>query len=173
MRGEFPSQPLSRKSARCPAASLQAADAPSPLLSGPRLMGIFPTEGRRKERREEPSQEGTPWKQSTPHLESTGTVQAKGPVLLAGLSGRSPGSKARYLSFPVSLKGALPSPKIKFTQWHRMLMAPPSPTLCRICSWSQLIPSQAPLLETAELWEVSLSGQTLSFSIIKFTDPET
>lgn len=129
---------------------------------------------RRDERRENPLQEGTRWSHSTPPpWKSLAQYTQKSLFHLLGSRGRSPGSKAHYLFLPVSLKGALPSPKIKFTQPPRMLMAPRSPSLCRICSWSQLIPSQAPLLEVSELWEVSLNGQTSSFSIIKFTDPQT
>lgn len=63
-----------------------------------------------------------------------------------GLLGLVTGSKAHYLLLPVSVKGVLPNPRTKFLPSHRMLMAPPSPSLCRICSWSRLTPSRAPLL---------------------------
>lgn len=93
------------------------------------------------------SKEAAPWDQSDPpSLEIRAQHMQKSLFRLLGSWGRSPGSEARYPFLPVSLKAALPNPRIKFTQLHRMLMAPLSPSLCRICSWSQLIPSQAPLL---------------------------
>lgn len=93
------------------------------------------------------SKEAAPWDQSDPpSLEIRAQHMQKSLFRLLGSRGRSPGSEARYPFLPVSLKAELPNPRIKFTQLHRMLMAPLSPSLCRICSWSQLIPSQAPLL---------------------------
>lgn len=155
----------------CPVSSVHAGckcSNPSALRLA-RLMGF--SLPRSVENQERPFQEDIPGTRAPSHLGNH--WHSVGQKSLCGLLGSGAGDLGArliiYFSHQSQPERSTPQPEGQVPSIpHRMLMAPLSPGLCRICSWPHVIPSQATPLEISELQEVSLNGQTLSSSLIKF-----
>lgn len=87
-------------------------------------------------------------------------------------TGRSPGARLITSLSASAQKECSPTQRSR-SLYCQNANGSSSSSSCRICSRCRLIPSQASRLDSSELWELSMTGQTSPFSIIKFTDPVT